>query len=347
MLNLKGLATGIGSLPHKDADLALDLIFKYLPQAPFWPQLPKRDVREGMIAQFSEKLPCLKLGKEGLAFDAKNKEKELENFYEHIIAADVDYFKISPDYAAGIYAFYQRLKKADLKNIQYIKCQVTGPLTFAASIKDEAGKSLLHDPVFMQVITKALAMKALWQIEFLQEFRKQAILFIDEPYLGCFGSAYTPINREDVVGVLSELTQELASKRADVLLGVHCCGNTDWSIFTDIDQIDIISFDAFSFLERFLLYSRQLLGFLERGGVLCWGMIPTQEFSGKEDPEMLVGRIRAGIEILVKKGLPGDLLSKNILLSPACGLGTLDIAQSEAILKLLSETANYLRNKNI
>jgi len=160
MLNLKGLATGIGSLPHKDADSALDLIFKYLPQVPFWPQLPKRDVREGMIAQFSEKLPCLKLDKEGLAFDAKNKEKELENFYEHIIAADTGYFKISPDYAAGIYAFHQRLKKVNLKNIQYIKCQITGPLTFAASIKDEAGKSLLHDPVFMQAITKALAMKA-------------------------------------------------------------------------------------------------------------------------------------------------------------------------------------------
>jgi preprotein translocase subunit SecD len=39
---------------EKDADEALDLIFKYVPDIPFWPQLPRRDVREGMVAQFSE-----------------------------------------------------------------------------------------------------------------------------------------------------------------------------------------------------------------------------------------------------------------------------------------------------
>ena len=136
---LKGLATGIGSLPHKDADSALDLIFKYCPEIPFWPQLPKRDIREGMIAQFSENLPCLEFGSEGLFFEPKDKEKKLEKFYERIIAEDVDYFKISPDFASGLYKFYQRLEKSDLRNIELIKCQVTGPFTFAASIKNENG----------------------------------------------------------------------------------------------------------------------------------------------------------------------------------------------------------------
>ena len=61
MVNIKGLATGIGSLPHTDSDKALDLIFKYTPQVPFWPQLPKRDKREGMVIQYSQGLPCLRL----------------------------------------------------------------------------------------------------------------------------------------------------------------------------------------------------------------------------------------------------------------------------------------------
>ena len=60
MMNLKGLATGIGSLPLTDAQMAVDLILRYVPGAPFWPQLPKCDRREGMIAQFSENLPGLK-----------------------------------------------------------------------------------------------------------------------------------------------------------------------------------------------------------------------------------------------------------------------------------------------
>ena len=69
MKNLKGLATGVGSLPHKEIGAALDLIFAYLPSIPFWPQLPKRDIREGMVAQFSENLPCLKVARDGLFFD--------------------------------------------------------------------------------------------------------------------------------------------------------------------------------------------------------------------------------------------------------------------------------------
>ena len=76
---------GIGSLPYLEANSALDLIFEYCPQIPFWPQLPKRDAREGMTAQFSEHVPC--------------KDKELELFYDRIISEDLDYFKISPDFA--------------------------------------------------------------------------------------------------------------------------------------------------------------------------------------------------------------------------------------------------------
>ena len=208
MTKLKGLATGIGSLPHKDAESALDLIFKYTPQVPFWPQLPKRDIREGMVAQFSENFPCIKATADGLLFDPKEREKELELFYERIIANDIDYFKISPDFALGLDKFYQRLEKANLKDIEFIKCHITGPFTFAASIKDEKQVALLHDSVFMQVILKGLAMKALWQLKLFKKFGKKIILFFDEPFLGCFGSAYTPINREDVVKGLTEATSQ-------------------------------------------------------------------------------------------------------------------------------------------
>lgn len=335
--NLNGLATGIGSLPHKDAEVALDLIFRYLPHIPFWPQLPRRDGREGMVAQFSENLPCLEFAPEGLFFNPQDKEKKLEAFYERIIAQDHDYFKISPDFACSLYKFYQRLEKADLKNISYVKCQVTGPFTFAAGINNENGVSLLYDKIFMQAVLKGLAMKALWQINLFRKFGKKIILFFDEPYLGCFGSAYTPINREDVINGLREITEGLRSK--DVLLGVHCCGNTDWSIFTDAGNIDIISFDAFGFLDKIMLYAHNLKAFTERGGILCWGIVPTQEFSGQESVDSLLRKIKQGIGGLVNKGLNKDLLVNNLLLSPACGLGMLDQGVCEKIFGILSQVS--------
>lgn len=339
---LKGLATGIGSLPHEDADRALDLIFEYVPDIPFWPQLPKRDIREGMIVQFSENLPFLKLNKDGLKFSAGDaKDRELEIFYEKIIANDIDYFKISEEFALGLYKFYQRLENSYLGGIDFIKCQVTGPFTFAASIKDGFGTLLLHDAVLLQAILKGLAMKALWQINLFRKFGKKIILFFDEPFLSCFGSAYTPINRENVVSGLSELTETVKSQ--GVLLGIHCCGNTDWSMFMDVPKIDIISFDAFDFLDRLILYGDNLKAFLRRGGILCWGIVPTQLFTGEETAELLIRKIKDGINKLEDKGLGENLLLQNLLISPSCGLGTFTPGKSEKIFKLLYETASLIR----
>jgi hypothetical protein len=342
MKGFKGLATGIGSLPHKEPEAALDLIFNYVPHIPFWPQLPRRDIREGMVAQFSENFPCFKVSRDGLFFSAfENKDKELEIFYERIISGDKDYFKISEDFALGLHKFYQRLESSSLDDIEFIKCHITGPFTFAASVKDASGSALLHNPVFMQAILKGLIMKALWQIELFKNFGKRIIMFIDEPYLGCFGSAYTPINRENVVQGLRELTEGIKSE--DVLLGVHCCGNTDWSIFTEVDTIDIINFDAFGFLDRVVLYADNLKDFLKRGGMLCWGIVPTQEFTDKETARSLVKNINGGIDMLTAKGVDKELLSDNLLLSPACGLGALDTGKSEKILRLLSEVSLSVR----
>ncbi|MBC8436343.1 MAG: hypothetical protein H8D90_00445, partial [Candidatus Omnitrophica bacterium] len=180
MKELAGLATGIGSLPYNEAQKAVELVLKYCPQIPFWPQLPKRDVKEGMVAQFCEGMPCIKLTDQGAVFNPRDKERELEKFYESIINANLDYFKISSDYAAGLYAFYEALGKVDLKGVKAIKCHITGPFTFAAGFKDEKGVCLLHDKVFMQAVIKALSMKVLWQIKFFKVFGKKIIVFIDE-----------------------------------------------------------------------------------------------------------------------------------------------------------------------
>jgi len=341
MASVKGLATGVGSLPHKDAESALDLIFKYLPEAPFWPQLPKRDIRESMVAQFSEHLPCLKVTDEGLLFDEKSIDTELEKFYERVIAQDDDYFNISSAFSNGFHGFYERLKKENTAEIQMLKCQITGPFTFSAGINNSKGLAILHDEVFMQAMVKGLAMKALWQINILKEFNKKILMFVDEPYLGCFGSAYTAVNKEQVIRTLEELCSSL--KSGGILTGVHCCANTDWSIFTQVSSLDIISFDAFGFLDRLILYAQDLAGFFKRGGILCWGIVPTQEFDSRVSRDSLIDRIQKGVQTLIKKGLDKDLIWNNLMLSPSCGLGTLDTAKSEKIFSLLQEISAYMR----
>jgi len=341
---LKGLATGVGSLPHTDAASALDLIFKHVPSVPFWPQLPKRDFREGMVAQFSENLPCLKIRNTDIVFDPKNREKELEAFYEKVIFEDLDYFRISDNFALGLHKFYQRLVDSDVSRIDFIKIQVTGPFTFLASINDENGVSLLYDRIFRQAIIKALNMKLRWQVQLFRKFDKPIIAFIDEPYLSAFGSAYTPISRDDVISGLAEFAEGLDS--GDVLLGVHCCGNTDWSMFTDTPGVGLINFDAFGFQDKFILYSEGLKSFLKRGGIICWGIVPTREFGAGENAQALTARLQQSIDELVKKGIEEKLLLESLMISPSCGLGALEPQKAKQVLELLSGTSAFI-GKNL
>jgi methionine synthase II (cobalamin-independent) len=144
-----------------------------------------------------------------------------------------------------------------------------------------------------------------------------------------------------VVSGLTELAEGIRAQGG--LTGIHCCGNTDWSIFTETKAVDIINFDAYSFLDKFTLYAGNLNDFLVRGGVICWGIVPTQEFNAKIKAEDLVARIKEGIDILAKKGVDRGLLSEQLLVTPACGLGTLEEHKAEEIFRLLSEVSEALK----
>lgn len=336
-MNVKGLATGIGSLPLVDAGEAVKLVFRCVPHIPFWPQLPRLNAREGMVAQFSENLPGLKMDPGGLRFAPEDREKELEEFYEKLIFRDVDYFEISRDFASGLYAFDEYLERADLSAVKFLKCQVTGPFSFSSAINNAEGKVILHDKVLMQAMAKGLGMKALWQVERFKRFGKKIIMFFDEPYLACVGSAYTPVDRNDVIEVFRELVEPL--KGSGCLVGVHCCGNTDWSMLMEAGCIDIINFDAFEFRERFVLYAENLKDFLKKGGIVCWGIVPTQPDSELVPEQELARRIGEGVDILSAKGVDRGLICERMMISPACGLGTMGEARARDTLELLGRTA--------
>jgi methionine synthase II (cobalamin-independent) len=344
MDTIRGLSTGIGSLPFKDAGQALDAILSCCPEVPFWPQLPRRDLREGMLSQFCEGFPCLRVSGADVLYDPSDEENAYELFYERIIQQDTDYFAISPAYSSGIHAFRTRLSREPdaLGRARYLKGHIVGPLTFCAGIKDAQGKAALHNEVFVQAAVQGLVMKGLWQASFLKEVGKQVIVFLDEPFLAAFGSAYTAVTRETVMRVLSETTAALKEK--GISTGVHCCGNTDWSLFTAISSLDIINFDAYGFLDKVLLYASDLRAFLGRGGVLCWGIVPTQEFSREETSALqLKERIDAAIEALGAKGIDTELVRQRMMISPSCGLGSLDPEKAGEILLELRATSSLLR----
>ncbi len=134
----------------------------------------------------------------------------------------------------------------------FVKVQTTGPLSVGLSIVDEKKRAIYYNAEFVDVVVKALAMKCRWQIRKFQPFAEKVICFVDEPILSAFGSStYVSVTRDDTVAKLGEVIETVHAEGA--LAGVHCCGNTEWSILIDAG-VDIVNFDAFDYGDTILLY---------------------------------------------------------------------------------------------
>jgi methionine synthase II (cobalamin-independent) len=337
------MATGIGSFPYKDASTACELILNTVPEMPVWPQLANIDFREQMEIQFSEALPCVVLdeAKQRMYFDTSgDPTSELEKFYENYMSENLEYFKISPDYGRGIYEMEKKLSEKKPPSIKFFKNQVTGPVTFGLAIVDENKRAIYYNDVFRDVVVKGITMKARWVLNRFKPLGYDQICFVDEPILSAFGSStYVSVQRADVVSFINEVIEAVHKEGA--LAGTHCCGNTEWSILIDAG-VDIISFDAFEFGETIAYYSEQVNKFLEDGGVIAWGIVPTSEKINQETPDSLAKKLNERVKNLADKGIDENLIWERCLLTPSCGTGSLSVELSDKIFQNLSELSKLL-----
>ena len=347
-MEFKGVCTAIGSLPHQDVDRACEIVLESFPQIPAWPQLPKRNLRENMYIQASEGMPCLILDEEkGKVYFRTEGDisGELEKFYEKIIENRVDYFKISEDYAAGFYSLMEQVRKKLSKGeggagILALKGQLIGPISFGLTVTDENRKSILYHEQLVDAVVKTCVMKACWQITRMKEVFPQIIIFIDEPYLASFGSAFVSLSRDEVVNYLNEVIDSIKSEGA--IAGIHCCGNTDWSILMDT-KVDIISFDAYSYLETISLYPEKLKEFLSQGRHLAWGIVPASSQVMEEEINSLIKRFEDGLKLLNSKGVERERILGNLLITPSCGTGTLPVEVAEKVVKLTRGVSDNIK----
>lgn len=254
-IKTKCTATAIGSLPYSEAAQAVDTVLANIPDAPIWPQLPRLGLNEQMEVQYSEGIPCVVIDQEKkrMYFQTDGDHSDaLAEFYEKYMAAmdpdsgsgDCSAMAITPEYSKGFYAMESRLKSLNgTSKRPFVKVQTTGPCSIALTIVDENKRAIYYNDEFRDVVVKAMAMKCRWQIQRYKNFAEKVICFIDEPILSAFGSStYVSVQREDVVNILKEVIDAVHADGA--LAGIHCCGNTEWSILIDAG-VDIVNFDAF------------------------------------------------------------------------------------------------------
>ncbi len=345
-------STMIGSLPHKDPKKAVELVLESL-NLPTWPQLPKISFLEQMHVQYTENFPGIKIDKqnEKIWVDMEKFNNEVIDFFQNFIDNKTDYFAISTNYAIGFYEFINQL--ISLRNkILSVKLQTIGPITFGLTLKDQNGKAILYDAQVKDTVIKNVVMKSIWQIKQVLNAipeTKKIFLFLDEPYLAAYGSAFTAISMNDVKEILSNTILEIKNQllilslydKFNLSIGIHCCANTDWGIISTLD-LDILSFDAHDFFNDFVLYSENIIKFINDGKQIAWGIVPNNKNIDVENITSLLESLNNNILFFEKKGVDKTKLLNNIILTPQCGLGNATEEVAKKVLKTCSDIISTL-----
>ncbi len=330
------LTTAMAVMPQTDVNQALELALTL--DVPFWPQLPNYSYYEDMYVQAAEHFP-------GIVLDMENKtlrfsmDKFIEEFDESLSHFDdPSYFDVSPQYSVVYHEFLAR----ELADRPAIRGQLEGPISFGFNVLDQDDRPILFDDNIRPFMLEFMAKRINVQLARLKERNDNAFMFIDEPGLQFIFSAMSGYGEQKAKEDLDAFFATLEGPR-----GIHLCGNPDWDFLLNLDM-DILSLDIYTNAEVFSSYTKSIKRFLDRGGILVWGIVPTgYELFAKESLGFLSMKLEGIWQHLHQQGLDLDQLLSRSMLSPAtCCLVNPDKGKTvESAFSMVNHLSAMLREK--
>jgi hypothetical protein len=298
--------TAMAVMPHKDVDRALDLALTM--DIPFWPQLPHVSYTEDMYVQAAEHFPgiLLDMGNRTLRFSMEKFIIEFEETMAHF--DEPEYFDISKEYSV----VYHRFLEMDLSDRPAIRGQLEGPISFGLNVLDQDKRPILFNDTIRPFMFEFMSRRINGQLERLKQMNSNAFMFVDEPGLQFLFSALSGYDSTKAKNEMEQFFAMIQRPR-----GVHLCGNPDWDFLLGLD-LDILSLDIYQNGEVFSSYSESIKRFLDRGGVIAWGIVPTNfEPFEIENINTLEARLTEVWNLLANKGIDREFLISRSLISPA------------------------------
>jgi hypothetical protein len=300
------LTTAMAVMPHTDVDQALKAALSL--DIPFWPQLPNYNYYEDMYVQAAEHFPGMLLDMENktLRFSMDKFIDEFEETMSHF--EEPEYFDVSPTYSS----VYHKFLDIDLKDRPAIRGQLEGPVSFGFNILDQDDRPILFDDNIRPFMFEIMAKRINVQLKRLKEKNANAFMFIDEPGMQFIFSAMSGYGEQKAKEDL-----DLFFSTIDAPKGIHLCGNPDWDFLLGLDM-DVLSFDVYTNAQIFSACDRSIKSFLDKGGILVWGIVPTGiETFEKENLDLLAFQLKTIWKTLTKKGIPMEQILNQSLISPA------------------------------
>jgi hypothetical protein len=328
--------TAMGIMPHTDVDKALELALSL--DIPFWPQLPKVNFFEDMYAQISQHFPGIILDteKRAVRFSIDKFYEDFEEYMPHW--EEEEFFRLTPDFSA----VFHRFLELDLSSYKYIRGQSIGPVSYGLKILDESNKPMIYYDEVRQIVFDFVAKKLRAQINEMLEIHPGAFAWVDEPGLEMIFMAMTGYSSERAAEDYRAFLEFFPGPK-----GVHLCGNPDWSFLLNL-ELDVLSLDVLARGHIFSRYSDEIKKFLNRGGIISWGITPTltEEYES-ESVKSMIEMIDSLWTSLGEAGIARDQLLQQAWFAPArCCLVNQDGEETVArSFRMLQEVAEHFKSQ--
>ena len=333
-----------GSLPMTDPQDAVRFQCQAFPEAPAWPQLPKRSPLERITRQGLGSLHHLEALPDGNL--QWREPPEGWGSLSRRWAAErgqgiIESGALTAEEASGFFAFMETASRHFRPETSTVKGQLAGPVTLGASIRTPTGRPLLEDGEAMTALAQHLSLGALWQCRRLSQLGKQVVFFLDEPSMGTFDPLSFGRSCKDVQEWFSIIYGPLQEE--GFLTGIHLCGPGPyrWALESSVECIHL---DGYRYLDSLVEDAKALQHYLSQGGWIVFGMVPTA-MSGGTFPEAaaLVDRWMGFAYGMGRQGVDPEMLAQRTLFSTSCGLGAGTLAVAEEAARCLSGLTSLWR----
>jgi len=318
-----GSTTAVGGLPHRNVSTAIDFARSSF-DIPTIPSLPRRSPAESSIAQALVGMEGVSLGQYGtVAVDAERLDPEA------VVATDLHL-----DSFGGFSAFLDDVGADELTGP--VKWQTVGPISLGIALCRAGASPDVAFPMARGAVTHRLRALAAAVASVAPD--AQQLVVLDEPFAGDVMAREFPIPPDAAIDLLSSAMAVLEPV-ADV--GVHCCREADIATMLESGP-KVLSVPA---TQRLVPLAGYIDRFLRNGGWIAWGAVATEGPVGITSQRAWHQLSTLWCE-LVQRGCDPELIRRQCLLTPECGLAAHSTTVADRICRALRDVSRSARGES-
>lgn len=300
--------------------------------------LPQRAPRELPFALAAAGFPGLTLERERGSVVSGAAERELGRVGLAYLRGERAAGAPPPEQAAAVAELVRQLEQP---RGAVVRAEISGPISLALQLVDEHERPLAYDPAMREALAQHVSLRAAWLREQIGAHAGAAVICLDEPFLDATASPFSPIDEADGVALLAQTLADTPPPR-----GLCLPGTPNWAAILALPA-DLIFFDAYEHGAGLIQAAGAVAGYLERGGVIAWGVVPNEPAAlAQEQAETLARRFESTVEYLAAaSGVDPERIRAAALISTSGGLAHLPPALASQAAALCGDVSSHLRAK--